>query len=76
MPAGCKIGDLLDRIQGEYLELPGLSLTEAQAQRLWDLDRTTCGAMFEALVDVRFLRRSPDGSFVKSRSHDLESVGT
>jgi hypothetical protein len=24
-----------DRVRGEYLEMPGLSLTEPQAQRLW-----------------------------------------
>lgn len=66
MPAGIPIVELLDRIQGEYLELPGLRLTEAQARRLWDLDRTTCDALLEALVDVRFLRRAPDGSFIKS----------
>jgi hypothetical protein len=65
MPAGIPIGELLERIQGEYLELPGLRLTEAQAGRLWDLDRTTCGAVFEALVDVRFLQRAPDGTYVK-----------
>jgi hypothetical protein len=66
MPAGIPIIELLDRIQGEYLELPGLRLTEAQARRLWDIDRTTCGALLDALVDVRFLRRAPDGSFMKS----------
>ena len=63
---GARITELLDRIQGEYLEQPGLRLTEAQAQRLWDLDRTTCDALLEALVDVKFLRRAPDGSFVKT----------
>ncbi len=66
MPADLPITELLDRIQGEYLELPGLRLTEAQARRLWQIDRTTCGALFEALVDVRFLRRAPDGTFVRS----------
>ncbi len=65
MPAGARIGELLDRIQGEFLELPGLRLTESQARRLWDLDWTTCDALLEALVDVRFLQRAPDGTFVK-----------
>src|SRR5262245_25358211 len=30
--------DVLRRVQGEYLEMPGLRLTEAQARRLWGLD--------------------------------------
>ena len=65
MPAGVRIGELLDRIQGEYLELPDLRLTEGEARRLWDIDPTTCDALFGALVDVSFLQRAPDGSFIK-----------
>jgi hypothetical protein len=68
MPAGKSIGELLDRIQGEYAELPGLRLTEAQARQLWAMDQTTCNALFEALVAVRFLERAPDGSFVKQEA--------
>ena len=30
--------DVLRRVQGEFLEMPGLRLTEAQARRLWNLD--------------------------------------
>jgi hypothetical protein len=33
------ISDALRRVKGEYLEMPGLRLTPAQAQRLWGLDR-------------------------------------
>ena len=66
MPTGVPIIELLDRIQGEYLELPRLRLSETQVRQLWDLDRTTCGALLEALVDVRFLQKAPDGCFVKS----------
>ena len=34
-------GTLVQRIDGEYHEMPGLKLTEAQAQRLWGLDADT-----------------------------------
>ena len=37
--------DVLRRIQGEYIEMPGLRLTVAQAQRLWGLDRAVCDAV-------------------------------
>jgi hypothetical protein len=31
----------LEKIETEYREMPGLSVTEAQAQRLWGLDNMT-----------------------------------
>ena len=37
-----RIDDVLQRIQGEYVEMPGLRLTPAQAQRLWGLERDVC----------------------------------
>jgi hypothetical protein len=57
---------VLRRVRGEYLEMPGLSLTTAQAQRLWTLDRPTCESLLNALVDAHFLARARDGSFVLS----------
>jgi hypothetical protein len=57
---------ILGRIQGEYIEMPGLRLTVAQAQRLWGLDRAACDAVLGALVDAKFLIRSRDGLYVRS----------
>ena len=51
---------------GEYIEMPGLRLTTAQAQRLWGLDRASCDALLDALVDAKFLFRTRDGAFVRS----------
>ena len=58
--------DVLCRIRGEYLEMPGLRLTTAQAQRLWNLDRSTCEHMLGTLVENRFLQQTRDGSFVRA----------
>ena len=58
--------DVLRRVKGEYIEMPGLRLTIAQAQRLWGLDRAVCDALFGALVDAKFLFRTRDGAFVRS----------
>ena len=69
--SGTRIHDLLDRIQGEYLELPELRLTQSQAQRLWHLDRGVCHALLMALVDARFLSRTPEGAFVKRQSESV-----
>ena len=48
----------LQRICGEYLEMPGLQLTLKQAQRLWGLDEETCARSLEFLVESRFLVRT------------------
>jgi hypothetical protein len=60
-----RIDDVLQRIQGEFVEMPGLRLTAPQAQRLWGLDRDVCNALLGALVDARFLVQTRDGSFVR-----------
>jgi hypothetical protein len=55
---------LLNRIRGEYREMPGLQLTLAQACRLWQIDQPTCRAALEQLIDEAFLRRSSDGGYI------------
>jgi hypothetical protein len=55
---------LLSRIRGEYLEMPGLRLTFAQACRLWHLEAAACTAVLEELVAERFLRRTKDDTYV------------
>jgi hypothetical protein len=59
------LDDVLRRVQGEYLEMPGLRLTTAQAQRLWGLDRDECDRLLSALVDAKFLCRTRDGAFMR-----------
>jgi hypothetical protein len=56
---------LLKRIRGEYHEMPGLSLTPAQAERLWHMDRETCRAALNRLVQRRVLALTPRGRYVK-----------
>lgn len=60
--------ELLARIVGEYAEMPGLSLTFAQAQRLWALDATVCLSLLDHLVEARCLRITPRGRYVLSES--------
>jgi hypothetical protein len=64
------IQEVVRRIQGEFLEMPGLRVTRQQARRLWRLDETACDAVLGALVDARFLARTRDGAFVR---HDGNS---
>jgi hypothetical protein len=65
MPQAMALGDILRRIQGEFLEMPGLRLTAAQAQRLWGLDHEACQDLLDALVSKKFLARTRDGAFIR-----------
>jgi hypothetical protein len=62
--------DLLRRVRAEYREMPGLRLTLRQAQRLWDLDSTTCERALRMLEGTRFLRRTSDQSYVLAARDD------
>lgn len=57
--------EVLRRVQGEFLEMPGLRLTQPQAQRLWGLDAASCTALLSVLVDAKFLFRTRDGAFMR-----------
>jgi hypothetical protein len=66
--------DLLRRIEGEYLEMPGLQLTPEQAQRLWALDRETCATILEILVERQFLIRGSDDRYRRVGESDSPRV--
>ena len=57
---------LLEQIQAEYAEMPGLSLTLPQAQRLWAVDQATCEELFGRLISRGVLRRTSKGRFVRA----------
>jgi hypothetical protein len=61
--------DVVRRVRGEFLEMPGLRLTTQQARRLWRLDEQSCEAVLGALVKARFLVRTRDGAFVLHDGH-------
>ena len=58
------IAGAADRIFGEYCELPGLSLTEPQMQRLFGFDGPVCQCALDLLVRSRLLRRTPSGRYI------------
>ena len=64
---------LIERILGEYREMPGLALTIGQAQRLWACDRDTCCRIADVLVQAQTLRWSPDGLLVLRGDDRLSS---
>jgi hypothetical protein len=57
--------DVLNRVEGEYNEMPGMCVTRMQAQRLWGLDSTTCELVLTTLLDRGVVRRTSRGMYVK-----------
>ncbi len=57
---------LIARIKAEYREMPGLSLTRTQAQRLWHLDEHTCRTVLTRLVAIGFLHVTAKGHYARS----------
>jgi hypothetical protein len=56
----------MTRVRGEYLEMPGMQLTVAQAARLWQLEAPKCEALLNLLVDEGFLLKTPAGAFISA----------
>lgn len=55
-------------IEAEYLEMPGMRLTERQIARLWSLEPDECRAVLNCLVETGRLRRDPAGQYFLPRS--------
>lgn len=62
MPA---IREAILRVEGEYREMPGLSVTLPQAARLWALDQSTCERVLATLIERRILKRALNGTYVR-----------
>jgi len=60
----------IERLRAEFLEMPGLRLTVAQVQRLCGVDSTICQTVLDALVDLKFLRVNPDGTYTRLSDGD------
>jgi hypothetical protein len=61
------------RLLREYLDLPGLSLSLAQAARLVSVDSPTCEVVLNDLVNAHCLAHSESGTYVReARYGDLE----
>ena len=60
------VHDLARRIEAEYAEMPGLSVTLPQAERLWATDRHTCQTVFDRLIARGVLRMTTKGRFVRA----------
>ena len=56
---------LLQRIRAEFLEMPGLTLTREQTQRLCGVESAVCQAVLDALVAASFLCVKANGTYAR-----------
>ena len=56
----------MERVRGEFLEMPGLRLTVPQAARLWGLELTACEEVLDVLIRSSFLKRTPSGTVTRA----------
>ena len=59
---------VLRRVRSEFVEMPGLRVTPAQATRLWGLEGEACQKVITALIDASFLRWTPAGAVTRTES--------
>lgn len=52
--------------KAHYVEMPGLTLTLAQAARLWAFDLALCRDVLASLVEARFLVRIREAFFARA----------
>ena len=66
---------IAERVRGEFREMPGLTLTLAQARRLWSLDSGICSEILDQLVENGFLYRRADGTFCRRFELKISTAG-
>jgi hypothetical protein len=57
---------VVERVLGEYREMPGLALTIEQGRRLWGCDAVTCQRIVDVLVERHVLRWSRDRRLIRA----------
>jgi hypothetical protein len=58
--------ETIRRARAEYLEMPGLQLTIAQAARLWQLDLAASEGVLSTLVECKFLIRTRSNAYARA----------
>ena len=58
---------IVERIQAEYVEMPGLSLTLTQAARFWGVSPVALEQQLSSLVKIGFLQCDKNGCYRRCR---------
>lgn len=65
---GSDVAASIARIRAEYMEMPGLALTERELCRLSGVDTATCETILKILTTQQFLVRTDKGKYVRASS--------
>ena len=57
---------IVDKVRFDFIEMPRMELTMAQAIRLWNLGADDCRYVLDALVDAGFLCWTPRRTVVRA----------
>jgi DNA-binding IclR family transcriptional regulator len=58
-----RVIELLERVRGMFLEMPGTRLSVAQAARLAGVEPSACREILETLTASHVLKLGEDGTF-------------
>ena len=67
-PSMDRLEDLACLVHAEFQEMPGMHLTLAQAQRLWNLSAGDCATVFEYLLSSGLLAEDDHHRFCRRES--------
>lgn len=68
VPGGDSLEEVMSRMTVEYIEMPDLKLSLAQARRLWNVPEQVCAAALDVLVERGFLVQTRTGAFLRRAS--------
>jgi hypothetical protein len=60
-----RIGHLITTIQNDFLDVPRLGLTLGDASARYAIDKITCEALFNVLIDTGVLTRNRAGQYIR-----------
>jgi hypothetical protein len=61
--SGGRVTQLVERVRGMFVEVPGTRLSVLQAARLSGVDPSICRHILETLTDSQVLKAGHDGTF-------------
>ena len=68
---------LVERVEKDFSEMPGLEVTMAQGVRLWNIGADDCRFVIDALVDIGYLKWTAKRTVIRTgRAASLARMGT
>ena len=73
---GMTFNTLVERVEKDFAEMPGLEVTMAQGVRLWNIGADDCRFVIDALVDMGFLKWTTKRTVIRTgRTFSLGKAG-